>query len=204
MEVSKLSFLVDITSHINDLNLKLQGKENLIFDLYRTVNEFRRKLVFFESQLEGRNLSHFPCLKEFCAVSAKKVNLEFSKKIISDSNPNFSERFFDLDKIEDDVLLFQNPFSCNPSDMPSELQLELINLQANGLLKVKRREEKLLEFCRCLPNDEFLKLKKFASGMASMFGTTYVCEQTFSKIKTVKSEHRTRLTDEHLKAILLV
>ena len=88
--------------------------------------------------------------------------------------------------------------------MPSELQLELINLQANGLLKEKHREGKLLEFYRSLPNDEFLKLKKFASGMAYMFGTTYVCEQTFSKMINVKSEHLTRLTDEHLKAILLV
>ena len=151
--------------------------------------------------MEVRNVSHFPCLKQFCAASAEEVNLEFSKKTISDLKQNFSERFSDLDKIEDDVLLFQNLFSCNPSDTPSELQLELIDLQANGLLKEKHREGKLLEFYRCLPNDEFLKLKKFASGMASMFGTTYVGEQTFSKMKNVKSEHRTRLTDEHLKAI---
>ena len=157
----------------------------------------------FESQLEVRKLSHFPCLKEFCAAIAEEINLEFSKKITSDLNQNFSERFSDLDKIEDDVLLFQNPFSCNPSDMPSELQLELIDLQANGLLKEKHREGKLLEFFRCLPNDEFLKLKKFASGMAFRFGTTYVCEQTFSKMKNVKLEHRTRLTYEHLKVILL-
>ena len=124
--------------------------------------------------------------------------------VISDLKQNFSERFSDLDKIEDDVLLFQNPFGCNPHDMPSELQLELIDLQANGLLKEKHREGKLLEFYRCLPNDEFLKLKKFASGMASMFGTASVCKQTFSKIKNVKSEHQTLLTDEHLKAISLV
>ena len=88
--------------------------------------------------------------------------------------------------------------------MPSELQLQLIDLQANGLLKEKHREGKLFEFYCCLPNHEFLKLKKFASGMASMFATTYVCEQTFSKMKSVKSKHRTRFTDEHLKAILLV
>ena len=60
--VSKLSFLVDITSHINDLNLKLQGKENLICDLYRIVNGF----------------FHFPYLKQFCAARAEEVNLEFS------------------------------------------------------------------------------------------------------------------------------
>ena len=133
--MSKLSFLVDITSHINDLNLKLQGKENHICDLYRIINRFRRKLVLFESQLEVRNLSHFPCLKQFCAASAEEVNLEFSKKIISDLKQNFSERFSDLDKIEDDVLLFQNPFSCNPSDMPSELQLELIDFASKWIVE---------------------------------------------------------------------
>ena len=86
--------------------------------------------------MEVKNLSHFSCLKEFCAGSAE-VNLEFSKKIISDLKQNFLERFSDLDKIEADVLLFQNPFSCIPSNMPSELQLELIDLQANGFLKEK-------------------------------------------------------------------
>ena len=178
---------MDITSHKNDLNLKLQEKENFISDLYRIVNGFRRKLVLFESQLEVKNLSHFPCLKDFCATCAR-VNLEFSKKIISDLKQNFLKRFSDLDKVEDDVLLAAILVVCH-----LELQLELIDLQANELLKEEHREGKLLKFYRCFPHDEFLKLKKFASGMASMFGTTYVCEQTFSKMKNVKSEHRTRL-----------
>ena len=191
----KIVIFVDITSHINDLNLKLQKRENLICDLCRIGNGFRRKLVLFESQLEARKLLHFTCLKEFCTASAEEVNLEFSKKIISDLSQNFSERFSDINKI-DKLLLFQNPFSRNPSDMLSELQLELIDLQANELLKEKHRKGKLLKFYRCLPNDKFLKLKKFVSGMAFMFGTTYVCEQTFSKMKNVKSEHQTRLTDE--------
>ena len=140
--------------------LKLQGKENLVCDFYRIVNGFRRKLVLFESQLEVRILSHFFYLKEFCAPSAEEDNLEYSKKIISNLNQNFLERFSGFDKIEDDVLLFQNPFNCNPNDMPSELQLELIHLQPNGLLKEKHREGKLFEFYRFLPNDEFVKLKQ--------------------------------------------
>uniref|UniRef100_A0A0L8GAY9 Uncharacterized protein n=1 Tax=Octopus bimaculoides TaxID=37653 RepID=A0A0L8GAY9_OCTBM len=42
--LSKLSFLVDVTSHMNELNLKLQGKNNLVCDLYRIITVFRRKL----------------------------------------------------------------------------------------------------------------------------------------------------------------
>ena len=61
-----------------------------------------------------------------------------------------------------------------------------------------------MEFYRSLLDNVFPNLKKFASKTASMFGTTYICEQTFSKMKYVKSEHRTRLTDDHLKAIFMV
>ena len=202
--LSKLSFLVDITSHMNELNLKLQGKDNLVCDLYRIIKGFRRKLSLFEAQLEGENFSHFHCFREFCASIAEDVNLDFPKKIIRDLKKHFLERFSDLDRTESDILLFQNPFNCNLDDVPVELQLELIDLQANDLLKEKHREGKLVEFYRCLPDPEFPKLKKFAAGMASVFGTTYVCEQTFSKMKYVKSTRRTRLTDEHLKAILLI
>ena len=53
-----------------------------------------------------------------------------------------------------------------------------------------------MEFYRSLRDNVFPNLKKFASKMASMFSTTHICEQTFSKIKYVKSEHRTGLTDE--------
>ena len=70
-----------------------------------------------------------------------------------------------------------------------ELHLELIDLQGNRLLKKKHRERQLVKFYCCLHDDDFLKLKKFASCMASMFGTTYACKQTFSKMKYLKSEH---------------
>ena len=88
--------------------------------------------------------------------------------------------------------------------MPIDLQLELIDLQANKVLKEKHKEGQLVEFYRSLPDNVFPNLKKFASKMASMCWTTYVCEQTFSKVMYVKSEHRTRLTDGHLKAVLMV
>uniref|UniRef100_A0A0L8FTS6 SPIN-DOC-like zinc-finger domain-containing protein n=1 Tax=Octopus bimaculoides TaxID=37653 RepID=A0A0L8FTS6_OCTBM len=163
--LSKLSFLVDITSHMNELNLKLQGKNNLVCDLYRIITAFWRKLSFV--------------FKSFA-----------QKKIIWDLNKHFSQRFSDLDRIENEILFFENPFGCNLDNMPTELQLELTDLQANTLLKEKHREGKLIEFYHYLPADEFSKLKKFASGIASIFGTTYV--------------YRTRFTDEYLKAILMV
>ncbi|CAI9724381.1 Hypothetical predicted protein [Octopus vulgaris] len=74
--LSKLSFLVDVTSHTNELNFKLQGKNNLVYDLYRINTAFRGKLSFFEAQLEGENFSHFQCFQEFCTKNVEHVNLE--------------------------------------------------------------------------------------------------------------------------------
>ena len=100
-----------------------------------------------------------------------------------------------MDRFESDILLFQNKYDCTLNDVSVELQLELIGLQANDSLKEKHGEGKLVELYHCLL-DEFSKLKKFALDMASVFGTAYACEQTFSKMMLA---HRTRLTLKHRK-----
>ena len=41
--ISDLAFEVDIVSHLNDLNLKLQGKKKLIHELQGSVNAFQEK-----------------------------------------------------------------------------------------------------------------------------------------------------------------
>ena len=38
--------------------------------------------------------------------------------------------------------------------------------------------------------------------MLTVFGSTYICEQTFSRMKIAKSKIRSRLTDKHLHDIL--
>lgn len=45
-------FLVDIRSHLNELNLKLQDKNNSAVDLMTVVHAFQRKLDIFKD-LEG-------------------------------------------------------------------------------------------------------------------------------------------------------
>jgi len=40
--------------------------------------------------------------------------------------------------------------------------------------------------------------------MTSIFSLTYLWEQTFSKMKYIKSKYRTNLSDEHLQATVLI
>jgi len=55
-----------------------------------------------------------------------------------------------------------------------------------------------------LPEEAFPNIKKIAREMISIFSPAYLCEQTFSKTKYVKSKYRTNLSDEHLQATLLI
>lgn len=44
-------------------------------------------------------------------------------------------------------------------------------------------------------------MNKHAARILCMFGSSYICEQMFSRMIINKSKHRSRLTDEHLQAI---
>lgn len=45
--------MVDFTSRLNELNLKLQGKDNSICELMTAVRSFQRKLEVFKDDLHG-------------------------------------------------------------------------------------------------------------------------------------------------------
>ena len=63
-----LFFLCGITSHLNDLNIKLEGKGKLVFDLLDAVNGFRVKLRLFKSQLLKGMLTYFPICSQHISL----------------------------------------------------------------------------------------------------------------------------------------
>ena len=208
------AFLVDITSHLNDLNLKLQGKNKLFPSLVDCIKAFKMKLKLFISQLENQDLSHFPHLKEQRDISNNKGNMtEYVEKLklIQDS---FENRFQDFAKDEHSMIAFTNPFLLNDEQimkMPSSIQMELIDLKTNSLLKTMFEELKLVEndcntikFRRLLPHENFSELQRFAQRYICRFGSTYRCEQAFSAMNLIKTKTRSRLTDLNLKNCLLL
>ena len=200
----KLAFFADMTGHMNQLNLKLQGKANLISDYFVHVKAFRAKLALLEGQVKVKNFAHFPCCEKFHAESKVEFPSSFANEIISDLKKQFQERFADLDAKANEIRLFHNPFDCNAENLPTQFQMEIIDLQADDRLKDKYREGNLIEFYKCLQPDQFPNLIKFAYSFVSIFGTTYLCEQTFSKMKYVESNYRANLSDDHLKSILTI
>jgi len=50
-----------------------------------------------------------------------------------------------------------------------------------------------------LDQEKFPNLRKFVASKLALFGSTYLCEQFFSKMGFMKSPYRSVLTDEHLR-----
>ena len=86
----------------------------------------------------------------------------------------FSGCFRDFYGMEKDISLFSSPFSA-----PHQLQLELIELQCDNELRGRQQQLSLTDFHRQLEKGRFPEMRTFAKRMLSLFGSTYLCEQTF-------------------------
>jgi hypothetical protein len=102
--------------------------------------------------------------------------------------------------MKNDIALFHNPFIVVNEEQSVQLQLELCDLQADPILSTIK--EKWMDLFKILPKETYPQLTNFGLRMSSMFGSTYLCESTFSNMKFIKSRHRCSLTDELLQHLL--
>ena len=120
-------------------------------------------------------------------------------------NEEFDHRFQDFRSQESSLHMFSSPFDVNVEQAPEEFQMELIELQENDDLKRDMIDYySLLEFYKRLPKESFPKIKDLARKKMSLFGSTYICKQLFTKMKHTKSKTTPRLTDCYLENSLRV
>uniref|UniRef100_A0AAZ3REG1 SPIN-DOC-like zinc-finger domain-containing protein n=1 Tax=Oncorhynchus tshawytscha TaxID=74940 RepID=A0AAZ3REG1_ONCTS len=200
----ELAFFCDISSQLDALNLQLQGRGRIITDMYAAVRAFKTKLCLWENQMLQGNPCHFPCCQSIKAQISTAVFpcAQFAEKL-SVLAAEFSRRFADFDAQKCKFELLSNPFAVDVENAPTNIQMELIELQCNDTLKSKYDAVGAAQFPRFIP-DTMPQLRTQAAQMLSMFGSTYLCEQLFSSMKMTKTTHRRRLTDEHLRSILRI
>ena len=126
---------------------------------------------------------------------------------------SFENHFQDFAKEENSFFTFANPFVLHDEHvmkLPSSIQMELIDLKTNSLLKTKFDELHLVQnarntinFWRSLPHESFSELQTFAQSFIYCFGSTYRCEQAFSSMNLIKNKVTThRFKFEELFATL--
>jgi hypothetical protein len=73
--ILELAFLVDITTYLNELNVKLQGKGKLLcfFFFFFFFKAFEMKLKWQRKHINKQNLDHFP----FCRIALESFIKQF-------------------------------------------------------------------------------------------------------------------------------
>ncbi|XP_071058777.1 general transcription factor II-I repeat domain-containing protein 2B-like [Pseudochaenichthys georgianus] len=199
--MADLTFAVDVTAMMNALNTQLQGKGLFAHEMQSHVKAFMTTLQLISRQLGSNNLEHMKTLKE---VKPSADHRHRYSSMLGALHDEFSRRFQDFKKVEDEMQLVFSPFTCSVDRAPTEVQLELIDLQSDSLLKEHFKSASLLEFYSALKEENFPNMRRHAQKMLVLFGSTYTCEQTFSVMKFTKSRYRSSLTDEHLSAVLRI
>ncbi|KAK1884401.1 General transcription factor II-I repeat domain containing protein 2 [Dissostichus eleginoides] len=182
--VVKLMFLTDITGHLNELNLKLQGAGSCP----RSTASANAEICKYISELESEFTTRFG---EF-----QKYGPMFSFLIKPDS--------FDGHELDVSVIDWLDT---------QDMIMQLIELKSSTLWMTKFAElRKQLETtarhdhstciftCWISLTEKFSCVRKIALALLTVFGSTYLCEQIFSHMKSVLSPSRSRLTTDHSEA----
>lgn len=131
--IADLSFMIDITAHLNELNVCLQGNNRMIHQLYELIIGFEMKLNLWKNQLLSNEFDNFPTLLDLSKNGP--VNTDKYGKSISILLLEFEKRFVEFKKNKNLIDLFRIPFAVEINNILENFQLEIIGLQANVHLK---------------------------------------------------------------------
>ncbi|XP_036743272.2 general transcription factor II-I repeat domain-containing protein 2B isoform X2 [Manis pentadactyla] len=196
--IKDLAFLVDMTMHLNTLNISLQGHSQIVTQMYDLIRAFLAKLCLWETHLARNNLAHFPTLK---SVSRNESDGLIYIPKIAELKTEFQKRLSDFKLYESELTLFSSPFSMKIESVQEALQMEVIDLQCNTVLKTKYDKVGIPEFYKYLWSS-YPKYRHHCAKMLSMFGSTYICEQLFSIMKLSKTKYCSQLKDSQWDSVL--
>ena len=111
--LNNLDFLADVTEHLDQLNTKIQGANQIFSHMYDHVRSFARKLAMFCPQQETFDFTHFPFISILSPAST-----EAYVSTITDLWEEFTRRFqdFSTHSIQFDVLTKSFSVSNEGSD----------------------------------------------------------------------------------------
>jgi hypothetical protein len=131
--ISDFAFLVCMAQRLNDLNLLLQGRNQLVNVIFAHVKAFEEKLRLWEIQLTKQNTARFPTLND----RSKSVSFNEAKYVteVGVLREEYKSRFQDFRKHETSFRIFASPFEVDFEAVPKKLQMELIEFQKTEEMK---------------------------------------------------------------------
>lgn len=204
----KLAFLADLFNHLNILNKSLQGREENILTAKDKIKGFLGKLRLWSTSLQKMMYESFPCVQKIVEEIAMDQSLVVSSHIpcMVQSLQNLEEKLFSyFPEVNSQATSnnghrwILNPFldmSIQLADLPTKMKENLIDLAADGMLKMEFSSQTIDVFWM-KRKEEYPELAREALKLLVPFATSYLCELTFSSMVNIKSKKRNRLQLEN-------
>ncbi|KAK1345167.1 hypothetical protein QTO34_013877 [Cnephaeus nilssonii] len=209
--VNTLMFFTDLSVHINELNLKLQGFGKSIDIMFGYIKAFESKVKIFKQDVETKTYKYFPRVTKYFEKASAAVQNEMEllhmkyQHVLDSVLDQFSDRFSQFRSLEQTMKIIKYPDVIVYSSLElngfqwmqiDDLEMQLAEFQDSIWLRSKLEN---LERCRLenqeachyeqeiwsawnrLP-DTFSTLKNIAMALLTIFPSTYFCEALFSAL----------------------
>ena len=156
----------------------------------KKVQDFRDKCRLLKSHLHQRNFFHFPQIKALIDSNETLVNdihIILFSSVFAKVLQEFSYRFQDFERISDTTRLVVYSHLVETETALLNLQMKLVELKNDEqFVKKFKDEEDLLDTWRGAV--KYPNLQELARKTLVLFGSTYVCEAGFSRMKYFKNK----------------
>lgn len=195
--ILKLTYLADIFSKLNELNLYMQGADGSdIFTVHDKIRGFMKKLMLCKKYIEEGKYDCFETFETFITENEVQPDASVISAIsthLAELKNTFEHYFGEEMKNLVTMNWICNPFQENiPSQLSTKAAEELIDLSEDSSLKNTFNRQQLIPFWLSLaetyPNifDEAIKV-------LLPFTTSYLCEVGFSAMANIKTKYRNKL-----------
>lgn len=193
--LAHLAYLADVFSRLNELNVTLQGDDKTVLQMNDRVSGFMKKIDLWLRKCEAGDVTSFPQLDRWLSAHSneKQNTLQTVKTHLAKLSTEFKSYFPAIEDVCAKHDWIRNPFMPNSiHTAPESLQESLIDLSADRDFMMKCSEMTLTQFWCCVEK-EYPDLGKHALHELQAFGSTYLCEVTFSAMTHIKTKQRNRL-----------
>ena len=196
-----LAYMADIFDALNNLNRQMQGGGVNIIEAEENLNAFLKKLPLWKRRAESDNFSNFPLL-EGCINKTEGVPEIVTGEMKQAITIHLDELAKSLDGYYPNRVSYpswvRQPFTFDvaTADVNDEHLDEIIELQQNQLQQQLFSAATLSTFW-CHQIAPYPLIAKKALEILTTFVTTYLCEQSFSRLVDIKTKKRNRLCCEN-------